>query len=111
MTDPIANLLLALGMFAVGFVSIGPNILAIMGTSMARGRRHGIALAVGISIGSGLWAMLTVAGLTALVSAYAVTFSTEPVIAFYCRSRRWIDGALGVFFSLAALKLITFRPS
>ena len=55
--------------------------------------------------------MLTVAGLTALVSAYAVTFSTEPVIAFYCRSRRWIDGALGVFFSLAALKLITFRPS
>ncbi len=207
MTDPLANLLLALGIFAVGFVSIGPNILAIMGTSMARGRRHGMALAVGIGIGSGLWAVLTVAGLTALVAAYAgavtvlkllgaayllwlaykafrsaatpdgsaatavasgdnlfwrglliqmtnpkaalhwvaivsiglganaplwvglaliasttilsvvghlayaVTFSTEPVIAFYRRARRWIDGALGVFFSLAALKLITFRPS
>ena len=207
MTDPTANLLLALGIFAVGFISIGPNILAIMGTSMARGRRHGMALAVGIGIGSGLWATLTVAGLTALVAAYAgavtvlkilgagyllwlaykafrsaatadadaatavasgdnlfwrglaiqmtnpkaalhwvaivgiglgaeaplwvglvliasttllsivghlayaVTFSTEPVIAFYRRARRWIDGALGVFFSLAALKLITFRPS
>ncbi|MBO6602976.1 MAG: hypothetical protein JJ938_05150 [Roseicyclus sp.] len=34
-------LLLALGIFASGFLVLGPNILAVMGTSMAQGRRRG----------------------------------------------------------------------
>lgn len=71
MTDTTANLLLALGIFAVGFVSIGPNLLAIIGTSMQRGRRAGAALALGVGSGSAIWATLTATGLTALVSAYA----------------------------------------
>ena len=41
MSDELASLFLALGVFAVGFISIGPNILAIIGTSMERGRRDG----------------------------------------------------------------------
>ncbi|HMB77049.1 MAG TPA: LysE family translocator, partial [Kiloniellaceae bacterium] len=186
-------------------VSIGPNILAIIGTSMQRGRRHGVALALGVGTGSGLWAMLTVTGLTALVAAYAevmtvikllgaayllwlayksfrsaaarqgdvvakgargnnlylrgltiqmtnpkaalhwiaivgiglgsdaplwvgvtlvvsatiisllghlayaVTFSTQPVVAFYRRARRWIEAGLGVFFTFAAFKVATYR--
>ena len=71
MSDDLASLLLALGIFSVGFVSIGPNILAIIGTSMERGRRQGVALALGVGTGSGVWAALTVTGLTALVAAYA----------------------------------------
>lgn len=71
MNDDIASLLLALGIFSVGFVSIGPNILAIIATSMERGRRQGAALALGVGSGSGIWATLTVTGLTALVAAYA----------------------------------------
>lgn len=206
MYDHWANLFLALGVFAVGFVSIGPNILAIIGTSMERGRRHGVALALGVGTGSGVWATLTVTGMTALVAAYAeativakvlgaayllwlayksfrsaakpsgalvagaargdglflrgltiqmtnpkaalhwiaivgiglggdapwqvclalvvsttlismlghvayaVTFSTQPVIAFYQRARRWIEAALGVFFTFAAFKIATYRP-
>lgn len=205
MNEHLASLLLALGIFSVGFISIGPNILAIIGTSMARGRRHGVALALGIGTGSGSWATLTVAGLTALVAAYAgailvlkvfgvlyllwlavkafrsaatpdvtaeamaaagdnlyrrglliqmtnpkaalhwvaivgiglganaplwvgialiasttllsllghvayaVIFSTEPVVEFYRRARRWIEAGLGVFFTFAAYKLATFR--
>ena len=205
MSEHVASLLLALGIFAVGFVSIGPNILAIIGTSMERGRRHGIALALGVGTGSGIWAALTVTGLTAIVTAYAwsvailkllgaiyllwlaykafrsaatpnleatvsvargsglywrglmvqmtnpkaalhwiaivgiglgadaplwvgivliisttllsiaghliyaVTFSTQPVVDFYRRSRRWIDGLLGLFFTFAAFKIATFR--
>jgi len=201
----LANLFLALGIFSVGFISIGPNILAIIGTSMQRGRKHGIALALGVGTGSGIWATLTVAGLTALVSAYAevmtlikilgaayllwlayksfrsaaarhgaviakgargnnlylrglaiqltnpkaalhwiaivgiglggdaplwvaitlvlsttvisilghlayaVTFSTQPVIAFYQRARRWIEMGLGAFFTFAAFKVATYR--
>ena len=205
LTPEIASLLLAFGIFSLGFISIGPNILAIIGTSMQRGRRHGVQLALGVGIGSGIWATLTVAGLTALVTAYAgmvtllkiagaayllwlawkafrsaatpsaklttraaegenlfrrglliqmtnpkaalhwiaivgiglgpeaplwvgvtlvagttfmsiaghlayaLTFSTQPVIAFYQASRRWIETALGLFFTFAAFKLVTFQ--
>lgn len=205
MNEHIASLLLAIGIFSAGFVRIGPNILAIIGTSMERGRRHGAALALGVGTGSGLWATLTVTGLTALVTAYAgvltllkilgaiyllwlayksfrsaatphvetiasaargdnlyfrglaiqmtnpkaalhwiaivgiglggdaplwvgvalvlsttvlsiigylayaVAFSTRPVVAFYRRARRWIDACLGLFFTFAAIKLATFR--
>lgn len=205
MSDHLANLILALGIFAVGFASIGPNILAIIGTSMQRGRRAGLRLAAGVGLGSGLWAVLAVSGLTAFLAAwaeavtavkvagalylawlalkafrsaarasadlstpaalgdrlllqgvviqmsnpkaalhwiaivaiglgadaplwsgltlivacalisllghcaYALIFSSAPVIALYRRGRRWIEAGLGVFFSLAAWKLATFR--
>jgi len=205
MSADVTSLLLALGIFSVGFVSIGPNILAIIGTSMERGRTSGVRLALGVGIGSGIWATLTVAGLTALIAAYAqaitalkiagaiyllwlayrafrsaatpsgqvaakaatgnrlflqglaiqmtnpkaalywiaivgvglgpnaplwvgltliasctlmslcghlayaITFSTQPVVEFYRRSRRWIEAGLGVFFTFAAYKLATYR--
>ncbi len=205
MSGELSSLLLALGIFSVGFISIGPNILAIIGTSMNRGRSDGVRLALGVGIGSGIWATLTVAGLTALITAYAgivtllkifgaaylawlaykafrsaatpgtdlkpksakgknlylqglliqmtnpkaalqwiaivgiglgpdapiwvgvtlivvatllsvfvhlayaVTFSTQPVVVFYQRTRRWIEGALGLFFAFAAYKIATYR--
>jgi threonine/homoserine/homoserine lactone efflux protein len=205
MSEDLASLFLALAIFLVGFVSIGPNILAIIGTSMERGRHAGVRLALGVAIGSGIWAVLTVCGLTVLVTAYAqaitilkifgvlyllwlafrafrsaatpgglvtgrpakgntlflqglaiqmtnpkaalhwiaiagiglgadaplwagatlilscsvlsilghlayaVTFSTQPVIAFYRRGRRWIEAGMGVFFTIAAYKLASYR--
>ncbi len=205
MSAELTSLARALGIFMLGFVSIGPNILSIIGTSMHRGRQSGVALALGVATGSGLWATATVAGLTALISAYAgavlvlkafgalyliwlafkafrsaatstehlsinatrgenlylrglaiqltnpkaalhwiaivgiglgpdapiwvgitlivsatvvsavghlayaITFSTRPVVAFYKRARRWIEGALGVFFSVAAYKIATYK--
>lgn len=205
MSADLSSLALALGIFSLGFISIGPNILAIIGTSMQRGRTQGMRLAMGVAVGSGIWATLTVGGLTALITAYAeavtalkifgacyllwlaykafrsaarpggdiaaraargenlflrgltvqmtnpkaalqwiaivgiglgpeaplwtglalivsatamsiaghlayaVTFSTAPVIAFYRRTRRWIEAGLGVFFTFAAYKLATFE--
>ena len=205
MSDHLSSLFLALGIFSLGFISIGPNILAVIGTSMERGRRQGAALACGVGIGSGLWATMTVAGLSALITAYAgamlalkligaaylmwlawkafrsavtpggslvattaqgdnlfwrglsvqmsnpkaalhwiaivaiglgpnpplwlgvalilsatalsiighlayaMVFSTAPVVIFYQRARRWISAALGVFFTLAAGKLVLDR--
>ncbi len=41
--------------------------------------------------------------------AYAVAFSTQKVVATYDRTRRWIDGALGVFFAFAGIKLLASR--
>lgn len=201
----LASLGFALSIFAVGFLVIGPNILAVIGTSMARGRRDGATLALGIGIGSGVWASMTVLGLATLMAsyagaitllkyagaayllwmafkalrsaatpnanlkpktessgnmflrgmtiqmtnpkaalqwiaivaigigpdapaalglalvvsatvmsvlghlAYALTFSTSPVIHAYARARRWIEGALGAFFVFASFKLATAR--
>ncbi len=37
---------------------------------------------------------------------YAVIFSTAPMVSFYTRLRRWIEGGLSVLFAAAGLKLI-----
>ena len=207
MSEHLASLGVALSIFSLGFLVIGPNILAVIGTSMARGRRDGAVLALGIGIGSGVWASLTVLGLATLMTAYAgavtalkfagaayllwmaykafcsaatadaglkpkgegegggnmflrgmtiqmtnpkaalqwiaivaigigpeapyalgaalvisatilsvlghlayaLTFSTTPVIRAYARAHRWIEGALGAVFVLASYKLATAR--
>lgn len=71
MDQHIAQIGLAYAAFALGMLSPGPNILSVVGTSMATGRAAGVALALGVSAGSLLWATLTAVGLTALVAAYA----------------------------------------
>ena len=67
----LPGILLAYGAFALGIFSPGPNIMAVIGTSMAVGRKSGIALALGVAIGSFTWAILTVVGLSALLATYA----------------------------------------
>jgi threonine/homoserine/homoserine lactone efflux protein len=65
------GIFLACGLFVMGMFSPGPNIMSIIGTSMAVGRKSGKALALGIATGSFLWGSLTLFGLTALLTAYA----------------------------------------
>jgi amino acid exporter len=57
--------------FVLGMMSPGPNVLAVIGTSMSLGRREGTALALGIAVGSVCWAGLTSAGLATLLTVYA----------------------------------------
>ena len=54
---------------ALGLVSPGPLQLAVIGTAMARGRRAGIAVAVGIATGTALWAAISVTGFAAVIAA------------------------------------------
>jgi threonine/homoserine/homoserine lactone efflux protein len=42
---------------------------------MGEGRRAGIALALGIATGSVLWALLTAAGLSALLASYSAALT------------------------------------
>lgn len=205
----LPGILLAYSAFLLSILSPGPNVLAIMGTSMSIGRRSGVALAMGVAAGSFVWAVLTAAGLSALISSYAIVltvikiigglfllwlaykaftsavsahdieakmfdgttfnwmgyfvrgftiqmtnpkaalawiaiislglsatapfwvafaivagttifsvvihllyalaFSTPPMIRLYAKSRRWIQGTLGIFFTFAGLKLLTSR--
>lgn len=55
--------------------------------------------------------MVLVCWLFSLVAftAYAVIFSSEPVIAVYRRCARIIDGVCGTFFAVAGLKVISGR--
>lgn len=69
--DHLSHIGLAYAAVAVGLLSPGPNILSVIGTSMSVSRKAGIALALGISLGSFLWATLTAIGLATLLSAYA----------------------------------------
>ncbi len=67
----LPGILLAYSVCLIGLASPGPNILAIMGTSMSVSRRAGVALALGVAAGSACWATLTVSGLSLLISKYA----------------------------------------
>lgn len=57
--------------FLLATASPGPNVLAVIGTSMSIGRSSGMALAMGVAAGSFCWAALTAAGLSALLATYA----------------------------------------
>jgi amino acid exporter len=77
--DQIANylpgIILAYSVFFVAIASPGPNVLAVIGTSMAVGRASGIALALGVAAGSFCWAVMTAAGLSALIAHYAAALT------------------------------------
>ena len=67
----LPGVLLAYAAFVLAIASPGPNILAVIGTSMSVGRGSGIALALGITFGSLAWSTFSVIGLSAVLIAYA----------------------------------------
>ena len=66
--------------FLLAIASPGPNVLALISTSMSVGRKAGMALALGISFGSLTWALLTAFGLSALLMNYAHALTTIKII-------------------------------
>lgn len=67
----LPGIFLAYSAFLLAIASPGPNILAVIGTSMGVGRQSGISLALGVASGSFTWALLTVFGLSAILATYA----------------------------------------
>lgn len=76
----LPGILLAYGVFLIGIASPGPNILAVIGTSMSEGRASGLALAWGVAAGSLTWGILSAAGLTVLLSHYATALTAIKII-------------------------------
>lgn len=70
-TPYLPGIVLAYSAFLLSIASPGPNILAVLGTSISLGRKPGIALALGIACGSFTWASLAVIGLSALLASFA----------------------------------------
>lgn len=67
----LPGILLAYSAFLLAIASPGPNILAVIGTSMSVNRASGMSLAMGVATGSFTWALLTVFGLSAILATYA----------------------------------------
>ena len=72
--DHMPGIILAYSAFLISIMSPGPNVLAIMGTSMSVGRASGLALAMGVAFGSLVWAVLTATGLSAILASFAFAF-------------------------------------
>lgn len=60
----------------IATASPGPATLAIAGTSLARGRSYGLALAAGVTTGSLTWSIAAALGLSALMRAHVWLFET-----------------------------------
>jgi amino acid exporter len=75
----LPGIALAYSAFLLAIASPGPNVLAVMGTSMSVGRPAGLALGLGVATGSFCWAMLTATGLSAVLVSYAVALTAIKV--------------------------------
>lgn len=75
----LPGILMAYAAFLLAIASPGPNILAVIGTSMGVNRKSGVALALGVAMGSFSWAVLTVIGLSALLTKYAIALTVIKV--------------------------------
>ena len=71
----LPGIFMAYAAFLLAIASPGPNILAVIGTSMSVNRKSGIALALGVATVSFAWAVLTVIGLSAILTQYAVALT------------------------------------
>jgi len=72
--DPIAIFgTIALVQF-LGWLTPGPNLVAVASAAMSQGRRHGITTAAGIATGIILWASLAVAGIALVFQLWPPMF-------------------------------------
>jgi len=73
--DYTYSALLAVGLFALTFLSPGPNLLVVVQASLASGRSAGIAVAVGVATGDALYASLGLFGMAAVIAKSGWAFS------------------------------------
>ena len=66
--------------FILAVASPGPSNLAVMATSMERGRRAGLTLALGVTVGSLTWGILAAISVSALVAAHPGALYTIKIV-------------------------------
>lgn len=67
----LSGILLAFSILAVGALSPGPAVLAIIGTSMEKGRQAGLWVTLGVISGSAVWGTAAALGISAVLIAYS----------------------------------------
>jgi len=71
LTDQFGFLLLSFLAYIMGMSSPGPNILAILATSISYGKRSVVTLAPGIVTGSVFWGIFSIFGITFLLLQFS----------------------------------------
>lgn len=66
----LPSVFLIYGVFLLQNASSGPNVLAVVGTSMSVGRLSGIAVSFGVASGTLTWSTASVLGLSAIIASY-----------------------------------------
>ena len=77
--DPLHSVALTVGLFALTFLSPGPNLLLIVQASLAGGRRAGFTAGLGVALGDALYAALGLAGMSALIKVGGTLFAAVQV--------------------------------
>ena len=74
------SVILTIGLFALTFLSPGPNLLVVVQSSLSHGRRAGIATGLGVALGDGIYAALGLLGMAAVISQSGELFAAVKVI-------------------------------
>lgn len=69
------TVLVAMGLFALTFMSPGPNLLIVVQSSLSHGRAAGVAAGLGVAAGDAIYAALGLLGMAALISTGGLVFS------------------------------------
>lgn len=92
------SVLLTVGLFALTFLSPGPNLLVVVQASLHSGRPAGIAAGLGVAAGDAIYAALGLLGMATLIAHSGELFSAAKVIG-------------GVYLLWLAWRLIRRHPS
>ncbi len=96
--DFLHSAILAIGLFALTFLSPGPNLVLVVQSSVSAGRAAGIAAGLGCALGDGIYAALGLLGMAALIQ--------ESGVVFYA-----IKVAGGLYVLWLALQLLRAHPA
>ena len=69
------TVLVAMGLFALTFMSPGPNLLIVVQSSLSHGCAAGVAAGLGVAAGDAIYAALGLFGMAALISTGGLVFS------------------------------------
>lgn len=72
--------LLAIALFALTFLSPGPNLLVVVQSSLSAGRAAGIAAGAGVATGDAIYAALGLFGIGAVITAGGALFAAVKII-------------------------------
>lgn len=73
--DYLHSALLAVGLFALTFLSPGPNLLVVVQASLASGKRAGIACGLGVASGDAIYAALGLFGMAVVIAKGGLLFA------------------------------------
>jgi len=70
----------AIGLFALTFLSPGPNLFLIVQTSLSQGKAAGLAAGAGVATGDAIYAALGLLGMATVISTSHTVFSAIQVL-------------------------------